>query len=286
MSGTTAAKRIFAILETRKDFNAETQSTSNLPASNLPASSLPPSSLPFSTIHFHEVSYTYPDAPQPALKSLSLTLEAGRHIALVGPSGAGKSTVAQLLLRFLEPTAGEIRLDDRPLQNLSPAEWRRQVAWMPQQPYLFHGSIADNLRLGAPQAGAAEIEAAARRADLHDFIAGLPDGYATRIGERGLRLSGGEAQRLALARAFLKNAPLLILDEPTSHIDPDQERQIQETLAQWMTGRTVLTIAHRLATAARADWIWVLEEGRLIESGSPADLLTHGGWYARWAKEA
>ncbi len=301
ISGTTAAKRIFAILETKGEningiWGASLQDAPQMP--NYPPLSLggkggqggiklpdmphPPNA---NKIYFNNVSYTYPDAPRPALESLSLTLEAGRHLALVGPSGAGKSTVAQLLLRFLEPTTGEILIDDTPMQSLSPAEWRRQVAWMPQQPHLFHGSLADNLRLGAPQATEAEIEAAARRADLHNFIAELPDGYATLIGERGLRLSGGEAQRLALARAFLKNAPLLILDEPTSHIDPDQERQIQEALAQLMTGRTVLTIAHRLVTAARADWIWVLDEGRLIESGPHADLLARGGWYARWARE-
>ena len=209
----------------------------------------------FKEIRFENVSYAYPEgeeAERPALRGLSLTLHRGEHVALVGPSGSGKSTVLQLLLRFIEPAGGQILVDGVPLAALPADEWREQVAWVPQQPYLFNDTLAANIRLGRPEASQDEVARAARLAHLDEFILSLPQGYETRIGELGARLSGGQAQRLALARAFLKDAPILLLDEPAANLDPEQEALLLDSLAQLQEGRTVLTIAHREGTAARA----------------------------------
>jgi ATP-binding cassette subfamily C protein CydD len=202
-------------------------------------------------------------------------------MALVGPSGAGKSTIAQLLLRFIEPTRGTITVDGRPLSELDPAAWRAHLAWVPQQPYLFHASIADNIRLARPEAGLTEIAEAARQAHADAFIDQLPQGYDTPIGERGARLSGGQAQRIALARAFLKDAPFLILDEATAHLDPEHESQLQAVIERLMAGRTALIIAHRLNTVVRADKILVLNGGQIVESGHHQTLLAQPGLYQR-----
>jgi ABC-type multidrug transport system fused ATPase/permease subunit len=199
----------------------------------------------------------------------------------VGPSGAGKSTVANLLLRFLEPDRGQISVDGRLLSEQSRPAWRRQVAWVPQQPYLFYGTVAENIYLACPGALREEVERAARQAHAHTFIQALPQGYNTLIGERGVRLSGGEAQRLALARAFLKDAPLLLLDEATANLDPEIESLIQEALGRLLQGRTALIIAHRLATVYQANRILVMDGGHVVEEGSHATLLRAGGVYRR-----
>jgi ATP-binding cassette subfamily C protein CydD len=210
---------------------------------------------------------------------VSFAVQPGTMLALVGRSGAGKSTVAHLLLGFLQPAAGRILAGDLPLEAWPIAEWRRHVAWVPQQPSLFHDTIEANLRLARPDADLQEIAAAARAAHLHEFIDSLPLGYQTVIGEGGERLSGGQAQRLALARAFLRGAPVLLLDEPTSSVDPELEAQLLDSTEQLVRGRTVLVIAHRLATAARADQIVVLDRGVVVESGRHADLMSSPGPY-------
>ena len=202
-------------------------------------------------------------------------------MALVGASGAGKSTLAALLLGFLNPTRGTIRMDGKLISDLSPEERLGSMAWVPQQPYLFHDTLAANLRLAKPDASLEEMTAAAKAAHLVDFIRSLPEGFETVIGEEGFRLSSGERQRLAVARAFLKNAPLLILDEPTSSLDPENEALLDESVHSLIQGRTVITIAHRLNTVFHADQIFVLKQGRLVETGTHAELLRRHGEYAR-----
>lgn len=231
-------------------------------------------------LSLRDLHYTYPGG-RAALRGVSFEIERGRTLALVGPGGAGKSTLVALLLRFLEPGRGRILLDGRPLDEWSAEAWRGAVAWVPQSPHLIHASLGDNLRLARPHASPSELARALRAAALEDFVAALPRGLDTAIGERGQRLSGGQAQRLALARAFLKDAPFLILDEPTSQVDPDLEHTLQASTAALLDGRTALVIAHRLNTVYRADRIVVLDQGRLAESGAHADLWRAGGLYAR-----
>jgi len=199
----------------------------------------------------------------------------------VGPTGAGKSTVAQMLLRFIEPQRGEIRVNGGRLQDMAAADWRRQVAWVAQNPYLFNESVADNIRLARSDATMDEVIRAAQQARAHEFIEALPQGYETVIGERGARLSGGQAQRIALARAFLKDAPLLILDEATSNLDPETEASLQEATERLAEGRMALVIAHRLSTVYRADQIMVLDTGRVVESGTHAMLMERNGLYRK-----
>ncbi len=203
-----------------------------------------------------------------AVDALDIEVPAGRTLALVGPSGSGKTTIARLLLRFLDPDAGEIRVDGVPLGGMDADRWRRAVAWVPQQPHLFHGTIRDNLRLARPEAGEGAIAEALERAHADAFVRSLPLGLDTPVGERGQRLSGGEAQRIALARAFLKDAPLLVLDEPTAHLDPGYEAAIRESMAELRRGRTVLLIAHRLTTVADADALAVLSGGCVVEQSA------------------
>ncbi|MEZ0396423.1 MAG: thiol reductant ABC exporter subunit CydD [Anaerolineales bacterium] len=277
MAGTTAARRIFEILDT-----PATSGESQTPA-------IPfgwPATLPTEwSLRLESVSLTYPGGAAPALHNINLQIHAGQHLALVGPSGAGKSTLAALLLRFLEPGEGQMILQtggrSLPLTAIPPQVWRAQVAWVPQTPYLFHDTLANNLRLARPEASREEMNAALRAAHLDEFVRSLPQGLETVIGEEGARLSGGQAQRLALARAFLKDAPFLIMDEPTSSLDPESEALLEDSVRRLVRGRTVLTIAHRLNTVAGADRIFVLAEGRLVESGSHAELAKAGGVYAR-----
>lgn len=233
----------------------------------------------FPPIRFERVSYAYADGERPALAACSFTILPGQHTVLVGASGAGKSTVIHLLLRFIEPQQGQILVDDAPLAAIDAETWRAQVAWVGQQPHLFQGSVLDNLRLARPSATMDEVIAAAQAADAHAFIAALPDGYATPIGEQGARLSGGQRQRLAIARAFLKDAPLLLLDEATAHLDAASERAVRAALARLMHGRTVLTVAHRLEMAHSADQIVVLDQGAVVESGAHAALMANAGIY-------
>ena len=226
------------------------------------------------------VSFSYREAGPPAISDVNLAIPAGRTLALVGASGSGKTTLARLLLRLLEPDAGDILVDGRPLGDRHPDEWRRDLAWVPQHPYLFHGTILDNLRIARPHAPAEAIARALAQAHADTFVRALPRGLETPVGERGHRLSGGEAQRIALARAFLRDAPFLILDEPTAQLDPEHEDAVRESMTALRAGRSVLLIAHRLTTVADADVIAVLSGGRVVEQGTHRQLIGAGGRYA------
>ena len=285
MEGLAAARRIFELLGDEADRSPPEDPISKLPSilnPQPPIINQQPSTLNHgpSTISFDDVHFSYPGAARPALNGFTLELARGAITALVGPSGAGKSTAARLLLRFLEADRGRLLLDGRELRGIDADAWRRKVAWVPQRPHLFFGTVADNLRLARPGATREEIEAAARAAHLHDFVSLLPLGYETPIGERGARLSGGQAQRLALARAFLKDAPVLVLDEPTSHLDPSHEAAIHDSIARLTRGRTTLLIAHRLSTVRRAARLAVVERGRVVEWGGPGELAARGGRFA------
>ncbi|MGE5155780.1 MAG: thiol reductant ABC exporter subunit CydD, partial [Bdellovibrio bacteriovorus] len=217
-------------------------------------------------IRFQAVSYSYP-GERPALDGLSLEIRPGERLALVGPSGAGKSTVVNLLLGFARPDSGEIWVGDRPLRDLDLEDWRRHLAWAPQSPRLFHGTLLDNIRLGRPGATLQEAQTAARLAQADAFIERLPQGYLTLVGERGQGLSGGEIRRIALARAFLRDASLVILDEPTASLDAESERQVAAGIERLAEGRTLVTIAHRAASIRAADRVLVLQQGQVVESG-------------------
>jgi ATP-binding cassette subfamily C protein CydD len=232
-------------------------------------------------IRFADVSFTYPGRSEPALRHLDLTLPAGQTVALVGETGAGKTTVASLLLRFIEPASGSIQVGDTPLTGIDIADWRRGVAWVPQRPHLFHGTVADNIRLARPDASADDVHRAATDAGAAEFVAAMPAGYETPVGEGGARLSGGQRQRIAIARAFLADAPLVILDEATSHLDPSSEAVIRDAIARLSRRRTVLIVSHRLRLVSVADQVIVLDAGRVVEGGAPAALLERGGPYAR-----
>jgi ATP-binding cassette subfamily B protein len=244
---------------------------------------LPPT-LSGSALHLRGVQFNYPSRPHhPALRDIDLRVAPGETVALVGPSGAGKSTVFQLLLRFYDVQHGEVAIDGVPVQETSLAALRGRIGIVPQDSTVFSTSAMENIRYGRPNASDAEVVAAAKAAFADDFIRALPEGYATFLGERGLRLSGGQRQRLSIARAMLKNAPLLLLDEATSALDAESERMVQAALETAMSGRTTLVIAHRLATVLRADRIVVMEAGRIIDIGSHAELVARGGLYARLA---
>jgi thiol reductant ABC exporter CydD subunit len=215
-------------------------------------------------LSFHDIRVAYDDRG-PALDGFSLDVAAGSMTALVGTTGAGKSTAANLLLRFVQPDAGEILVDGTPLATIDPALWRGLIGWVPQHPHLFDGSIADNLRLARPDASDGELREAARAADALDFIERLPDGFGHRVGERGARLSGGQIQRIAIARALLRDAPLLVLDEPTSHLDMATERRVRDGLAAFVDRRTVLLIAHRSTLLELAATVAVVVEGRILD---------------------
>ncbi len=229
---------------------------------------------------FDQVTFGY-EPSRPVLHGVTLSVGKGEVVALVGPSGAGKTTLLELVPRFHDPQQGEVRLDGVPLTSLSRSSLRSLIAVVSQDTVLLHDSVRANIGYGSPTASDAAIEAAARAANAHDFICGLPDGYHTVLGERGTRLSGGQRQRISIARALLRDAPILILDEATSALDTESERLVQEAIDRLMKDRTVLVIAHRLATVRDADRIIVLEGGRVVESGAHAELHARGGLYRR-----
>jgi ATP-binding cassette subfamily B protein len=235
-------------------------------------------------VELDRVVFAYPSRPtHPVLHELSLAIEPGQTVALVGPSGAGKTTVFQLLQRFYDIDAGAIRLDGVDLRALRLADLRGRIAVVPQDPVIFSGTILENIRYGRIDATEAQALAAARAAFVDEFVQRLPDGYATFVGERGVRLSGGQRQRIAIARAMVKDAPLLLLDEATSSLDAESERAVQAALQTAMRDRTTIVIAHRLATVQAAARIFVIEHGRLLDAGTHAELIARGGLYARLA---
>jgi ATP-binding cassette subfamily B protein len=237
-----------------------------------------------SALAFDNVVFHYPSRPRvAALQGFSLAVRPGETVAIVGPSGAGKSTVFQLLLRFYDAQSGSISLDGVPITDVALADLRGRIGLVPQDSTVFSTSALENIRYARPEASEAEVIAAAKAAHAHDFILALPEGYASFLGERGVRLSGGQRQRIAIARAMLKNPPILLLDEATSALDAESERMVQAALEAAMRDRTTLVIAHRLATVQKADRIVVLDAGHIVEQGSHTELLAQGGLYAKLA---
>lgn len=265
LNGKNAAVKIYGILSQQVVAQEQCQQAYRLNAK--------------SVIRFEQVSYTYPGATQAALQSVSFSLEPGRHVALVGSSGAGKSTIVDLLLGFIAPAAGRIVADGYDLSTIDRETWLSSISYVSQTPQLFYGTVRDNIGLAA-DADRKRVESAARQAGIHEVILQLLQGYDTVIGDGGNRLSGGETQRIVLARAFYKDAPLLILDEPTASLDAGNEAVIRDTLTRLLAGKTVLLIAHRLSTAALADRILVLDNGRIKESGSHQELISRRGLYS------
>jgi ATP-binding cassette subfamily C protein CydD len=268
MSGVAAAERIFEILDTPSHQIKPSQFQSD------------PSEHRFD-IHFQNVHYSYDNGQRGALHGLTLRIAPGEKVGIVGPSGSGKSTIAHLLLRFIDPDSGSITIDGQPLDSVDIAAWRSQIAWVPQDPYLFNTTVGENIRLGDPNATEEQVIHAAQQAHAHEFIQALPQAYDTLLGERGSRLSGGQAQRVALARAFLKQAPFLILDEATANLDPEIEARLQQAMEELLQDRTALVIAHRLGVVNSADTIHVIAGGQVIETGSHTSLLEEGGLYSR-----
>ena len=280
MSGVSASRDIFVILDhplpsgpfvKNKSSNSQISDLANILSKDF-------------TITFREVKYKYGSRNENALNGVNFELQKDSLTALVGPNGAGKSTTADLLMRFIEPFSGEILLNGIPLHNFPVSEWQKFITWVPQRPYLFQGTILENLRLANPVAQENEIFDAAQKANLHEFVNNLPKGFETLIGENGMNLSGGQAKRLALARAFLKNAPLLIMDEPTAHLDPQQENLLREATERICRTRTGLIIAHRISTIHNADCILVLDRGRIVQNGIHNKLIQEPGLYQSFAQ--
>jgi ATP-binding cassette subfamily B protein/subfamily B ATP-binding cassette protein MsbA len=274
-------QRVFELLDTPEEVKdaPNARSVVNARKANSPAAPKPTLAAT-GEIEVIRVSFSY-QKEQPVLREVSFRLGAGQSAAIIGPSGVGKTTLLNLLPRFFDPTEGAVKLDGADLRELRLKDLRQQIAVVLQEPILLPASIAENIAYGNPQATRTEIEAAARSANADKFIAKLPNGYSTVVGDGGARLSVGERQRLNLARAFLKDAPVLLLDEPTSALDSDSEALVVSSLFDLMKGRTTLMVAHRLTTINRVDKILVLQDGKLIEEGSPAELKAKQGYYAR-----
>jgi ATP-binding cassette subfamily C protein CydCD len=265
MLGLSAARGIFALLDAKA-------AVADRPAGPAPVDA---------GVAFEGVTFAYPGSRRPAHVELGFQVRPGERVAIVGPSGSGKSTVARLLLRFHDPDRGRVTLGGRDLRELSLEQVRSRVALVSQDTWLFHGTVEDNIRMGKPDASADELEAATRAANAEEFILRLPQGYDTVVGERGVRLSGGQRQRIAIARALLRDAPILVLDEALSSVDAESEALIQSALDRLMRGRTTLVFAHRLSSVVGADRILVLDQGRLVEQGTHAELIGRGGAYTR-----
>lgn len=239
------------------------------------------------TIELRDVTYSYPDQQGDVLHNINLTIESGQKVGLVGHSGAGKTTLVNLLLRFYDVSSGEITIDNQNISKITQESLRHAISFVPQEPMLFHRSLRENIAYGHDKASDDEIIAAAKSAYAWEFIQQLPNGLDTIVGERGVKLSGGQRQRIAIARAILKDAPILVLDEATSALDSESEKYIQGALSKLMKGRTSVVIAHRLSTIAKLDRIIVMENGQIIEDGSHSALLDHGGVYAKlWAHQS
>jgi len=274
MMGLSAAQGIFAILDAQPAVRDAAPSALGAPPA-VGRRRLAP------TVEFDRATFAYPGGRHPAHEGLSFVAGAGERVGIVGPSGSGKSTIARLLLRFYDPQGGRVLVGGHDVRTLSLDQLRGAIAVVSQDTYLFHGTVEDNLRMGKPDATPAELEAAARAANAHEFIERLPQRYRTVVGERGVRLSGGQRQRIAIARALLRDTPVLILDEALSSVDAESEAVIQEALARLMQGRTTLIFAHRLSSVIGADRIVALEEGRAVESGRHAELMARRGAYYR-----
>jgi ATP-binding cassette subfamily C protein CydD len=275
VNGITAAQRIFEILDTQPL------------AVNPPRVSVLPVGAEGRDLHIvlHDVSYRYPAAGQWALNGVSLTFEPGRTVAVVGPSGSGKSTLLDLVMGFLSPIEGEIRLGGQkpsgqvPLERIPLDWWRRQIAFVPQKPYLFHGTVMDNLRIANPECSLHDVIACANKTGVDRLVQSLPDGYDTIVGEHGARLSGGQIQRIAIARALLKDCPVVIMDEPSAHLDVESEFFLRTAWKELVNSRTAIVVAHRLSTIRNADRIVVLSGGRVVQQGGHDELLQRDGLY-------
>ncbi|MES2309364.1 MAG: ABC transporter ATP-binding protein [Verrucomicrobiota bacterium] len=266
-SGRAAGERVFEILDSPQENYAPTEQIS-----------IPPRVR--GEIEFQNISFEYRDS-LPVLHEINLKVESGQTIAIVGPTGAGKSTLVNLIPRFYEPTSGVITLDGIPTSKISLSSLREQIGIVSQENFLFNTTVLDNLKFGFPHASQEEVEAAAKKAHAHDFIMKLPQKYETIVGERGVKLSGGERQRLSIARAILKNPPILILDEATASVDTETEQLIQEALKLLLHNRTAFIIAHRLSTVQNADRLLVIHEGKIVEDGNHQALLSQKGLYSR-----